>query len=369
MRFLHFFLVSLIFLKYSYTTEPEIWSESAILVDFTTEQILFEKNIDNTVAPASMTKIVNLFMVYDAIGKDLVDKNDRVKISERADYRNLPRDSSLMFVEQGQMVTIYELMLGLSIPSGNDAAIAIAEHIYGSMDNYLTAVNSTLKGLGFKTLSFVDASGYDDNNQITVREFAEFCILFIKKYPESLTEVFNVESFTYPKKSNGISSIGSIKQYNHNKLVGVYPGLDGLKTGFINKSGMNISITAVNSDRRVVAVLSGVRDSSKNMAELKRFYDATTLLNYAFFHFENVQLSSIELPHISIKGGIYRETQPIIPYNRDFTLSKSAKLTYEDIELSAPINFMERLSTVKIEQGGYHYNFPIYSNEEILLKD
>lgn len=369
MRFFHFFLLLIILPIYLYSYEPELWSESAIAIDFETEQILYQKDIDRVVAPASMTKIVNLFMVYEALKSGVVSKTDYVNISTTADYTSLPRDSSLMFIEKGQNVTLFELMLGLSIPSGNDAAIAIAEHIYGSLENYLLAVNSTLKEMGFKKLNFVDASGYNDNNVVTVREFAEFCMVLIRRHPESLQEVFNVDKFSYPNRGSGYSSIGPITQYNHNKLVGIYPGLDGLKTGYIDKSGMNISVTAQYGERRIIAVLSGVRDKSKSQAELKRFYDATTLLHYGLHTYQNRLLSNIKLPEIPVKNGYYRKTRLIIPYNRLFTISDRAEISYNIKYLEAPISYMSPTAEVIIRQAGFTYKFPAYGSEEIFLKD
>lgn len=369
MRILHFFLALLFIPVFIDSYEPELWSESAIAIDFETEQILYKKKIDMEVAPASMTKIVNLFMVYEALEEGTVSKKDFVDISKRADYKSLPRDSSLMFIEEGQKVTLHELMFGLSISSGNDAAIAIAEFIYGSLDTYLIAVNNKLTEMGFKKMLFVDASGYSDNNVITVREFAEFCLYFIKKHPESLEDVFNIKSFSYPAKRNGYSTIGPITQFNHNKLVDIYPGLDGLKTGFIDKSGMNITVTAKNNSRRVIAVLSGVRDFKKSEAELKRFYDATTLLHYSLNNFRNVTLSHLKLPEIRVNGGYFRKTQLIIPYNRVFTISDRAKIRYTINKIDAPMSYLTPISEVIISQSGFTYIFPAYTSEEIFLNN
>lgn len=342
-----------------------LWSQSAILVDYDTEQILFEKNKDLKIQPASMTKMVTLYMVYSAIEKGIANKNDLVPISKRADYKNLPKDSSLMFIEEGQKVTLLELMKGLAIPSGNDAAIAVAEYLYGSVENYLVEVNLMIKDLGLSKVSFVDSSGYSDENTITAAQFVEFCIIFLKKYPESLNELFSLDDFTYPNKQNGYTSIGSIKQYNHNPIIKIYPECDGLKTGFINSSGMNISLTAKNDSRRVVAVLTGVKDDIKKDAELKRIYDSIILLNHGLNNYTNVRLDKIKLPSINVLNGNIKSITPIIPYKRFFSLFNEISISYSIKTITAPIEYGTQLGYVYLDQFGSIFKFPIIANNQI----
>lgn len=345
--------------------EIDIWSQSAVLVDFETEQILFEKNKDLAIQPASMTKLIAIYLSYTAIENGNANKNDIVPISKNADYKNLPRDSSLMFIEEGQRVTLFELMKGLAIPSGNDAAIAIAEFLFGSVNNYLIEVNNLMNNLGLVDLNFVDSSGYSDNNYITAAQFVEFCIIFLKKYPQALDDLFSLESFTYPKKQNGNSSIGSITQMNHNPIIKIFPGSDGLKTGFINSSGMNISLTAKDKKRRVVAVLTGVKDKLKTDAELKRVYDSIIILNHGLNNFDNLFLDKIELPTINVSNSHTTSLVPIIPYKRLFTLFKNTSFTYSIKSIEAPVEFGEQLGYVFFKQSGTTYKFPIVSNKQI----
>lgn len=363
-----FILLLLITLTFSLSSlELNLWSTSAIAIDFDTEQVIYQKNKDLTIQPASMAKLITLYMVYDAIDKGIVDKNDIVTISSTADYKNLPPDSSLMFIEKGQKVTLFELMTGLAIPSGNDAAIAIAEFLFGSVENYLKEVNSMVKNLGLVDLTFADSSGYSDKNKINVAQFAEFCIIFLKKFPESLEELFSVRSFTYPKKKNGLSSIGPITQYNHNPIIKIFPECDGLKTGFINSSGMNISLTAKRGKRRVIAVLVGIKDDKKNDAELKRVYDSVTLLNYALDNYENIPLDKIKLPGIKVLNSKIGEIFPIIPYKRYFSVNKFNTYTYTIDSIESPIEYGQLLGYVLFTQSSIEYKFPIYSNKQIYL--
>lgn len=343
----------------------ELWSKSAILVDYETNQILYKKNIDFNIPPASMTKLVTLYIAYKEIEKGSINKSDLIPVSSNADWRNLPRDSSLMFIEQGQEVTLLELMIGLAIPSGNDAAIAIAEYISGSTESFINYMNSEMKTLGFKTIKFVDTSGFDDDNNITVREFVEFCIYFTNKYPDSLSELFSIKEFTYPKKSNGYTSIGGIKQYNHNPMVELYPGCDGLKTGFINKSGMNISLTAELENRRVFAVIAGIKDKNKKRAELKRIVDCTKLLDYGLKHNRVIRLDQLKLPPIPVNNGDVKYITPKIPYKRKFTVNSSISVKYNINTITAPVKYGQLIGEVILKQENQNHIFPIYSDSII----
>ncbi len=349
--------------------ELNLWSETAIVIDYNTEQILYEKNRNLIIPPASMTKLVTLYMVYLELESGRINRDDIVPVSYRADYKNLARDSSLMFIEEGQVVSLFELMIGLAIPSGNDAAIAIAEYLYGSVEQYLEKVNNQMNLLGLEDLNFVDSSGFSDFNEITTKQFVEFCLLIIKRFPMITEELFSLKSFTYPKKHNGLTSIGGIKQYNHNPIIDIFPGCDGLKTGFINKSGMNISLTASRNSRRVVAVLAGVKDSDKKRAETKRIYDSITILNYALNNFVNINLDEIKLPLIKIEGSKNIFLEPIIPYKRKFSNYLKSTFVYELINSKAPIEFGEPLGFVYIHQERQIYKFPISSNRQIYLND
>lgn len=350
---------------YISSVEMELWSKSAILVDYETNQILYKKNIDFNIPPASMTKLVTLYIAYKEIEKGSINKSDLIPVSSNADWRNLPRDSSLMFIEQGQEVTLLELMIGLAIPSGNDAAIAIAEYISGSTESFINYMNCEMKTLGFKTIKFVDTSGFDDDNNITVREFVEFCIYFTNKYPDSLSELFSIKEFTYPKKSNGYTSIGGIKQYNHNPMVELYPGCDGLKTGFINKSGMNISLTAELENRRVFAVIAGIKDKNKKRAELKRIVDCTKLLDYGLKHNRVIRLDQLKLPPIPVNNGDVKYITPKIPYKRKFTVNSSISVKYNINTITAPVKYGQLIGEVILKQENQNHIFPIYSDSII----
>lgn len=362
-----FFTILLLSSNFIYSLKSDLWCESAILIDFDTEQILYQKNIDMVIPPASMTKLVTIYVTYNYLKDNNIDKNSFINISENADWRNLPRDSSLMFIEQGQKVTFKELLIGLAIPSGNDAAIAIAEAVSGSVEDFVKDMNNEMSKLGFKTLRFVEPSGYRDENQISVREFVQFCKILIEKYPEALEELFSLPYFTYPLKKNGNTSIGGIKQYNRNPMIELYPGCDGLKTGFIYRSGMNISLTAESNNRRILTVITGIKDNDKENAQLKRIVDSTKLLDFGLSQ-KNIFLDKLELPSITVEGGMQDAVKPVIPYKKIITLNSINNVKYNIDTVKAPIKIGDKLGTVTFEIYDSIYEFPIYSNTYITKK-
>ncbi len=268
------------------TPAPLINAESAILIDAETGKVLFEKNADNPVPPASMTKLMTLYVISGFIKDGKVSPDTIVPISENADFRNLPPRSSLMFIEQGQTVTLMELMQGLALPSGNDAGIAVAEFLAGSVENFVGLMNKEAERLGMNKTHFDDSSGLSEKNITTAREYASFCRTYIDENREYVDKLHTERDFTYPKTDNlppsGESVYGPITQPNHNLLIGRMPGVDGLKTGYIDESGYNFAVTAEQNGRRLILVTLGGPGTTASDGGLRRAFDAAVLLTYGF---------------------------------------------------------------------------------------
>ncbi len=310
--------------------EPVINARSAVLIDNTTGAILFEKNSNLSIPPASMTKLMTLYIVYKYIEDGKLSKDELIHVGKNADFRSLPAHSSLMFLEKGQDVSLMDLMLGLAVPSGNDAAIAVAERVAGSVQSFVNIMNLEAEDLGLKSVHFEDASGLSKNNRVTAADFVRFCRIYIKTFPEALKELHSVASFTYPKeknwKTNGSSVYGPITQNNRNNLLSVYAPVDGLKTGYIDESGFNISLTAKQDGRRLIVVLLGGPGNNSSEGSLYRAVDGISLLSYGFYHFTNVKS---EVPH--------------------FTAPKIWKGSEKSIELNIP---EIPVITLTVEQAG-----------------
>ena len=282
---------------------PELFSHSAILYDFNSGFLLYEKNADEIIPPASMAKLMTLHVIYNAIQEGYFSLDQRIPISKEASFLSSPPRSSLMFIEEGQIVTLLELMIGLAVSSGNDAGIAVAEAVAGSVPLFVDMMNIEARKLGLERTFFVDTSGYSENNRTTAREFAKFCFFYIRNNPDSIPLLHSLTEFTYPQTWNipfgETSTLGPITQPNNNILLERVEGVDGLKTGYIDESGYNIALTSERNGRRLLAVIMGV---PRNNGIENRALDGEALLSYGFNNFETFYP---ELPGLS-KNRVYK---------------------------------------------------------------
>jgi D-alanyl-D-alanine carboxypeptidase (penicillin-binding protein 5/6) len=203
-----------------------------------------------------------------------------------------------MFLAAGQRVTIRELILGLAVPSGNDAAVAIALRFAPSVEAFAGKMNGEARLLGLGKTNFVEPSGISEYNFTTAREFALFCREYLRMHPETLAKFHSVPEFAYPKPENVAeryrANPGTIVQRNHNRLLDNGPGntnavrgVDGLKTGYIDEAGYNIALTAAREGTRLIAVILGAPASYGG--ERIRDEDGRNLLNWGFDNFRTLR--------------------------------------------------------------------------------
>lgn len=241
---------------------------SAILVDYASGQVLYEQNADQVFAPASLTKLMTLHLAYKALAEGKIHLDDRVTISQNAWAQNPElSDSSLMFLEPGMNVTVREIMQGVAIPSGNDASIAMAEYLAGSVSAFVAMMNEEAKTLGFKTMTFHDPHGLSASSAVTAREMAEFARFYIRSHPESLADLHSKMEYAFPHWENlppaRQQAIGSkdafqpTVQYNRNWLLESFADTDGLKTGFVDEAGYHLVATAQRNGMRLIGVVLG----------------------------------------------------------------------------------------------------------------
>ncbi len=298
-----------------YPTFPKelfINARSAILIDTATGSILFEKNADEEIPPASMTKLVEMYVVFDAVEKGEVKLSDEVPLPKESWAQNLPGDASIMFLAQGQHVTLHELLLGLSIASGNDASIAVANYVCGSMEEFVGRMNDVIKSMNLTHTHFVESSGYSEKNITTAREFSAFCRAYITRFPFALEDYHSQKELRYPKEKNlpdwirnsdnNPGDSQAVIQYNTNKLLGQLPGCDGLKTGFINESGYNIALTAERYGTRFLSVTMGGPGNGSREGNIYRSQDGTSLMEYAFESFADYHAPDGENKHVFTVG-------------------------------------------------------------------
>ena len=287
-----------------YSTTPanlDIAAESAILLDTANGCVLYEKNADLSIPPASITKLFVMYIAFQEIEAGRISLDDVVPLPENSWAINLPSDASLMFLGQGQIVTLRELMRGLAVASGNDAAIAVATYISGSVKDFVARMNAEAQNLGLQYTHFEEPSGYSEKNSTTARELATFARVYINRYPQSLTEFHSVAEIAYPMAANlapwmkerGDSM--AIKQHNTNVLLRTLEGCDGLKTGFIYESGFNIALTAQRNGVRYLSVTMRGPGRSTREGNFYRERDGRTLMEWAFASFADY----IPLEHIA----------------------------------------------------------------------
>lgn len=241
-------------------------AKSAILVDNLTGEVLFEKNADEALAPASMTKLGSMLLIMEAIDNGTLKFSDMVTISKDA----ASMGGSQVFLQEGESYSVHDLLKGISIASGNDAVYAMAEKIGGTHDNFVSLLNKRLKEIGTKNTNFVNAHGLDtEGHTSSARDMAIIARELLKH--EKILEYTSIYE-EYLEKNDG----SKIWLVNTNRLVRFYDGLDGLKTGYTSNAGYCLTATAKKDNFRLISVVMG-EDSSEN-----RSSDTVKMLNYAF---------------------------------------------------------------------------------------
>lgn len=292
----------------------DVWAKSAILIDVSNGNILYQKNADAVIPPASMTKLFAMYVVESEVEAGRLSYNQIITLPPESWACNMPPHSSLMFLGKDQRVTLEELLLGLSICSGNDAAYALAYTICGSMEAFVERMNQVASEAGLEKTHFVESSGYSELNQTTAREMAQFAAFYILRFPESLHRFHSVLAFTYPKARNlapgdkiaaqdfskGLPQkiTMPITQENTNPLLGKLEGCDGLKTGYIDESGYNLTLTAVRGETRFISVTMGGPGNNAKEGQAGRVHDGTELMEWAFRNFADYSLELKVHPYL-----------------------------------------------------------------------
>ena len=275
----------------SYTgTAPEIVSRSAVLIDTATGALLYAKNPREEIPPASLTKLMTMHLVQNHISAGRASPDDIIPISEESWAINQPPRSSLMFLGPGQTVTLRDILLGLAVSSGNDAAIAAALACAPSVADFVSMMNSEARRLGLGITHFTEPSGISEYNKTNAAEFAYFCRFYLATHPQAIADYHSVPEFSYPKAANAAVQFRdnpkTITQYNRNTLLKTFPGVDGLKTGYIDEAGYNIALTAERDNSRFIAVILGA--PAHPGGDRIRDDDGRRILNWAFDNFKTV---------------------------------------------------------------------------------
>jgi serine-type D-Ala-D-Ala carboxypeptidase (penicillin-binding protein 5/6) len=270
--------------------EPVLKSTRAILMDADSGAVLYQKNADELVAPASMSKIMLLLMVFMALKSGELKLDAEFLMSLHA-WRTggAPSRTSSMFVPLGKTATVDELIKGIIVQSGNDAAICIAENMKGSEAMFAEWMTQEARRLGLKKSVFKNATGlHHPEHLMTMREIAMLARYIIREYPEYY-QMFAQKEFQYRRH----------KFINRNPLLGVVPGVDGLKTGFVEASGYSLVASAKQDNRRLIIAISGAESQAERRDDGKR------LLEWGFKNYSEAKLfeAGEVVGHARIWGG------------------------------------------------------------------
>ncbi len=257
----------------SASTPPlfKVDAKAAVLLDALSGQVIFEQNPQKEIAPASLAKLLTLYLAYDALKMGLVKPEDKVLISEKA----WATKGSKMFVEVDKRVELTKLLEGIASISGNDASVAVAEYLAGLDEAFVARMNEKAGSLGMAHSQFKNANGLPAEGQYTTAsDIGILSYHYLKDHPEAL-KIHSIRKFTF----------GGITQHNRNGLLWLDEGVDGLKTGWINDTaGFHLVATAKRDGQRFIAVVMGAKN------QRTRENEALKLLNYAFKNFTTVKL-------------------------------------------------------------------------------
>lgn len=303
-------------------------AKSAILTEFSTGTIIFEKDADMSLPPASITKLMTLLLCFEAVENGSAKWDDQVYISEKA----WKVEGSRMFLEVGSKVPFREIITGISVDSANDGCIAVAEHISGSEESFAKLMNKRAAELGMTSSTFKNSSGLPEEGQrMSARDIATLARYLIENYPEIL-EIESMMEYTY----------NDIKQYNRNPLLGEYKGADGLKTGWTNEAGYCIVGTAERDGMRLIAVILNTKD------EFERLDAAVKILDYGFNNYKIV--NAIKKGNLISTIPVSKGKQPTVELNAVGDLNVVVAINRMDDIVLEPLLDQEKL-TAPVSEG------------------
>lgn len=238
-----------------------IGAKSAIAMDLSSGRILYEQNADQQIPPASLTKILTLYLAFEAMQEHRLSLTDTVLVTTEATAEG----GSRMNIKPGEKVIVREIMKGIAVASGNDACVALAQHLAGGegVGPFVTAMNAKARELGMSETVFKNPNGMPADGQLTTaRDMLRLSASYLRRFPQALT----FHSMTTYVHNNH-------NHHNANRLLNSYEGVDGLKTGYVRASGYNNVVTARRGDTRVVAVVLGARSAGARAAATARLLD------------------------------------------------------------------------------------------------
>ncbi len=318
---------------------PDVAAKNYLLIDVASGKVLAEKNADAQIEPASITKLMTAYVVYKEIDEDRLSMEDIIVISEKS-WR---MGGSRMYLEVNSEVSVHDLLKGLIIQSGNDASVALAEHVGGTEAAFVQLMNQYAVELGMENTNFENSTGWPDKKHLTsARDIAKLSIAIIREFPEHYAWYAEKE-YTY----------NEIKQYNRNKLLWSDNSVDGLKTGHTESAGYCLVASALRSDMRVISVVLGTK-SKKARASVSQ-----TILNYGFRFFESHTLYDADevLSRPRIWKGEFEQLQVGLSDDLSITIQRGSYDKLDavmdvDKDIEAPVLKGQQVGVVKVSLEG-----------------
>ena len=358
-------ILSLITLLLNFTlnlmANPNLQARSGILLDYHSEEILFELEPDAIIYPASMTKIMTAIVAFDLIKENKISLDDKFTVSNNA-WRLSQAGYSSMFIMVNDQVTVEDLLRGIIIASGNDACVALAEGIAGSEENFVDMMNEKVAEIGMTSTNFTNSSGINDPDNIsTVRDIALMSKYLIKNYP-IFYEMFAEKTFTWDRTGGD-----PIKQGNRNPLLYKNVGVDGVKTGYLAVERYSLASSMKKKDRRIIAVASGFE--TKNL----RSSESLKLLNWGFRNTNTFEISKKNKTIFELDTWLGKKNKINATTKEDYYITINKKdirhltvsLEY-DGPISAPIDTGTQIANIVISKKNEIFKkLPLYAAEDL----
>ena len=316
--------------------------KSAVLMDVTTGTVLFENNSHEALAPASVTKVMTMLLVMEAVDSGKIDLTDSVTASEAA----AAKGGSQIYLKAGETMSVSDMLKSVAVSSANDCACALAEHICGSEAAFVEAMNQRAKELGMRDTHFVNCTGLDDDDTAKLHRTSAYDIALmsrelLKNHP-AIKEYTTIWMDTVRNGAFGLS--------NTNKLIRFYPGATGLKTGYTSGAGYCLSASAQREGMELIAVVMGAQSSQTRNAACKE------LLDYGFANFAVINPELTEVPGVAVKLGHQASVPVQLGESAGLLIEKAQKstvtteITLEE-SVTAPVSLGQRIGTLAIKSG------------------
>lgn len=336
----------------------ETTARNVILMDYDTGQILYGKDYQKMVPPASMSKLMTVYIVFSKLKDGSLSLDDTFSVSENAWRKGgAASGGSTMFLKIGEEVRVEDLIKGIIIQSGNDACIVAAENLAGSEEDFANLMNKTAKKIGLNNSSFANSTGLPDpNHRMSVEDLAILARRLISEFP-GYYYLFSQKTFTH----------NNITQGNRNPLLYSMPGADGLKTGHTEEAGFSLTASVKRGDRRLIEVMTGTK-SNKERSE-----EAGKIMSYGFREFDNYEILNAgqKIAEIPVWFGTEKTVDLLVAENvkRSLKKNKAAKVKMTaiyDKPVKAPLKKGDKLGYIKVEVPGQpDYEVPLVADRNV----